>query len=645
MRLKHLIPVTALLLAPWVRGADPQSYTLHIQGPGYGALDAALKASSQLQSLRTSAPAGPFALIGRAEGDVERLRTVLESFGYYHSQVSITILGRALDDVGLRAALEALPAGKDAPVQIGVQTGPLYHLRRITIEGDISAKARSAFALQSGAPAIAADVLAAGQRLLEAVEEEGHAYAKLDEPVAYQDASEPALDVSFTITPGPVYRVGEIHFEGMTRMHEKYLRRRLKLHSGELYRPSQIERARTDLLGLGAFAGLSVRLPKQEEVQGDSVPITFLVKDRKRHAVTVNAAYSSDLGGSGGVTWTDRNVFGNAEQLNLGATITDWGGSDTTGRGYNLTSALTKPDFGRLDQSLQLSLSALKQPLIAYDQTAQIGAVTLSRKLSAEWTVGVGVSLEQEKILQEGSNFYYSLFALPITAKYDSTGLSNPLLDPLHGVRLALSVAPTESIGHPDATFVIFQATTSTYLDLARFGWNDPGRSVFAVRGLFAQAHGASTFGLPPDQRFYAGGSATIRGYAYQSVGPVFTTPVPLKGGAVSNPQCTPSTPTGPEPTAPGSSQPIPCGGADLLAGGIEFRQRFGEHFGGALFLDAGKVTNEARPFEGRASIGYGAGIRYYTPIGPIRLDLAAPVHRLQGGDVIEVYIGLGQAF
>ncbi|MGH8230794.1 MAG: autotransporter assembly complex protein TamA, partial [Steroidobacteraceae bacterium] len=490
MRLKHLIPVTALLLAPWARGADPQPYTLHIQGPGYGALDAALKASSQLQSLRTSAPAGPFALIGRAEGDVERLRTVLESFGYYRSQVSITILGRPLDDVGLREALEALPAGKDAPVQIAVQTGPLYRLRRITIEGDVSDKARSAFALQSGAPAIAADVLAAGRRLLEAIQDEGHAYAKLDEPVAYQDASEPALDVTFSITPGPVYRVGDINFEGQTRMHASYLRRRLKLHSGELYEPSRIERARTDLLGLGTFAGVSVRLPKQDEVQGDSVPITFLVKDRKRHAVSVTAAYSSDLGGSGGVTWTDRNVFGNAEQLSLTALLTNWGGSDTTGLGYDLSAQLTKPDFGRLNQSLQLSATALQQNLIAYDQTAQIGAITLSRKLNARWTVGVGVSLEQENILQELSSFNYTLFAVPLTAKYDSTGLSNPLLDPLRGVRVALSVAPTESIGRPDATFVIFQANASTYLDLARFGWSDPGRSVFAVRGLFAQAHG-----------------------------------------------------------------------------------------------------------------------------------------------------------
>jgi hypothetical protein len=74
MRLKALILITALLIAPHARAVDPQPYTLHIDSTGHSALDAALKASSQLESLRTSAPAGPFALIGRAEADVERLR-------------------------------------------------------------------------------------------------------------------------------------------------------------------------------------------------------------------------------------------------------------------------------------------------------------------------------------------------------------------------------------------------------------------------------------------------------------------------------------------------------------------------------------------------------------------------------------------
>jgi translocation and assembly module TamA len=635
MRLKASILVTALLIAPAVRAADPQPYTLHISSTGHSALDAALKASSQLESLRTTAPAGPFALVGRAGADYERLRTVLESFGYYESRLNITIAGRALDDSGLPAALEALPAGSHAPVQVSVETGPLYHLGRVTIEGEVSAKSRAAFALESGAPAIAAAVLAAGQRLLDAVEEEGHAFATLDEPIAYQDAHDAVLDVTFKVTAGPVYRLGAIHFEGLKRLRETYLQKRLKLHPGDQYSPRKIERARTDLLALGTFSGISVRLPKQADTEGGTLPVTFEVQERKRHAVSLTAAYSSDLGGSGGATWTDRNVFGNAEQLNLSAGIINLGGSDTTGLGYELGAQLNKPDFLRPDQMLQFSLSAIKQNLIAYNQTAQFGGVTLSRKLSSEWSVGVGVNIEQETIFQQAANHYkgatldYTLIALPLSAKYDSTALSNPLSDPLHGIRLALSLAPTESLGHPDATVVVFQASGSTYLDLARFGWTPTGRSVFALRGLIAEAHGAGQFSLPPDQRFYGGGSATVRGYKYQSVGPTFPAPPPPPPPAV----------------APPAPPPVPTGGTALTAAGIEFRQRLWTNFGTAVFVDAGKVTTNPHPFEGRPSVGYGAGLRYYTPIGPIRLDIALPVRRLPDGDALEIYIGLGQAF
>jgi len=638
MRLKASILVTALvaalLAAPALRAADPQPYTVHIESTGHGALDAALNASSQLESLRTSSPAGPFALIGRAGADYERLRTVLEAFGYYESRLTITIDGRTLDDAGLQGALEALPAASHAAVQVDVATGPLYHLGRVTIEGEVSAKARAAFALESGAPAVATEVLAAGQRLLDAMQEEGHAFAKVDDPVAYQDAHDPTLDVSFKADAGPVYQLGAIHFTGLKRTHEAFLRKRVKLRPGDPYSPSSIERARADLLTLNIFAGISVHLPKQADLQGGVLPLTFEVQERKPHAVNVTAAYSSDLGGSGGATWVDRNIFGNAELLTLSASILNWGGSDTTGLGYELGANLSKPDFLRADQTLQYSLSALQQNLIAYDQTAQIGGVSVQRKLSASWNLGVGVSLEQEKILQQGVHRYYTLLALPLTAKYDGTGLANPLSDPLHGMRVTMTLAPTESIGnrtsgqattqpptgsipHRDATFIVFQVTAARYFDLERLGWTPAGRSVFALRALLADAYGAGQFSLPPDQRFYGGGSATIRGYQYQSVGPVFK----------------------------GTSPPIPTGGTGLTAAGVEFRQRLGTDFGAAAFVDAGNVSNDPRLFEGRPSVGYGAGMRYYTPIGPVRLDIALPVRRLPGGSSLEIYVGLGQSF
>jgi translocation and assembly module TamA len=77
----------------------------------------------------------------------------------------------------------------------------------------------------------------------------------------------------------------------------------------------------------------------------------------------------------------------------------------------------------------------------------------------------------------------------------------------------------------------------------------------------------------------------------------------------------------------------------------IEFRQRVYGDFGAAAFVDAGQVSATSAPFEGTPRVGTGLGFRYYTPIGPVRLDVAVPVNRAPGGDAFEIYIGLGQAF
>ena len=177
------------------------------------------------------------------------------------------------------------------------------------------------------------------------------------------------------------------------------MRRRLTLHTGEPFKPSAIERARKDLSGLGVFAAISVQVGTEVDASG-GVPLTFQFRERPRHAVSINAAYSSDLGGSTGGTWTDRNVFGNGEQLSISASAINIGGSATTGLGYDTSAKFTKPDFGHRDQTLQITVGAVKQFLEAYDQTAVTSSVTLTRKLSSIWTVSIGLSTADEQILQ-----------------------------------------------------------------------------------------------------------------------------------------------------------------------------------------------------------------------------------------------------
>ena len=243
-----------------VHAADPQSYRVDMASTGDGALDDTLRATSELVSLRGTAPVSPFGLIARARGETDRLKTVLESYGYYQSTVSVKIEGLSLNSGGLADALNALPKDREAKVAISFELGPLYRLRQVTVDGAIPDAAAGAFVLKPGDPAVAANVLAAGSRLLAALQERGYAFAKVDPPVAYEDQTAPVLDVTFHVTAGARVNIGEIRLEGLKRVHEKLVRRRLTLHSGQRYSSSAIEAARHDLLGLGPIAAISIQV-------------------------------------------------------------------------------------------------------------------------------------------------------------------------------------------------------------------------------------------------------------------------------------------------------------------------------------------------------------------------------------------------
>ena len=647
-----LIAFVLLYGIPFARAADPQPYKVEMASTGDSALNSTLKATSELETLRKTAPVGPFGLIGRARGDLERLKTVLDSFGYYQSYVEIRIDGLPLDDPGVGEELTSRSKDNDAEIKITFSIGPLYHLRKIEIDGTVPGGAENALQLESGAPAVAADVLAAGERLTTALEDQGYAFAKVDTPIAYEDPPNRVLDVKFHVETGSLVKIGEIRLRGLKTVKESVVRKRLLVHTGEQYGATKVEAARKDLLALGVFSSVSVRLGNKPDSEG-RLPITFNTRERPGHAVSLSGAYSSDLGGSTGVSWTKRNVSGGADSLTLSATaINLGGGTSSNGVGYDVNGKYLIPDWLERNQSMQVALGSIRQFLDAYDQTAYTGSVTVNRKLSSIWSVSAGLGIEQEHINQHectvaqcidldpgcqeiqppppkgattpppcNERFSYTLLSLPITALFNTTGLDSPLEDATHGVRVSVSVTPTFSFGHPSTRFFVTQGTGSLYFDLNDIGLNKaPGRSVLALRALAGLAVGASQFSLPPDQRFYAGGSGTIRGYRYQSVGPLF--------------------PNG-----------NPIGGTAINAGTVEFRQRIGTNFGTAVFLDAGNVSQNLSPFNGQLKSGAGVGLRYYTPIGPIRLDVAVPLQRRHGpdehnpDDAFEIYIGLGQAF
>jgi translocation and assembly module TamA len=378
------------------------------------------------------------------------------------------------------------------------------------------------------------------------------------------------------------------------------------LKPGERFDPARLAQARQDLVAAGTFASVVVEPATATDASG-ALPVTVRVKERSLRVVNLGAAFSTDQGGSASASWMHRNLFGGAEQLTVSAAATQLGGSASVAPGYNLGAVLMFPDWQRRDQKLTLNVNAVREYLRAYDRTGATLGATVSRPLWQHWTASLGLSFTQEQVVQEGDARDYSLLQLTAGMKYDS---SDDLLDPKRGVRGLVTLTPTASFGGiGQANFLIGQASAAVYFDLS-----GNGRTVLAGRALVGAIMGAGAFGVPPDQRFYGGGSGTIRGYRYQSVGPQFPSNRPIGGTAVD-------------------------------AGSIELRQRFLESWGAVAFVDAGQVSADGVPFSGPIKVGAGAGARYYTAIGPVRLDVAVPLNKDRKADAFELYIGLGHAF
>jgi translocation and assembly module TamA len=598
-----------VMLALWpaghvVLGADPQPYSVTLKPTGNSALDGALHDAATLISLQDKPPVGGFALVQRARQDMDRFQSVLQSYGYYAANIDIAIAGHPITDPTLPDIVNQLSAEPKAEVMASFTPGEQFRLGQVSINGSVPTDAREKLDLKSGAPAVAADVLAASGRLLSAIRDDGYPLAKVElAPVTLRPA-EHVVDVAFNAETGPRADIGPITISGLEAMHEDFVRRRLMVHEGEQFSPAALDEARQDLMGLGVFSMVRMDPAGQLDPQGN-LPITVELTERKLHSVDMGVAYSTDLGFNVSAGWHHRNLFGNAEQLNLTGSV-QLGGSAVTKPGYRFGAQFLKPDFLARDQQLELDLTALKQSLKAYDQTALIEQALLIRKFSPHWTGSVGLLGEQERITQQGIETRYNLLGVPIVARYDTT---NSQLDPTAGIRASFGVTPTQSLGGNGATFFVMQASGSTYID-----FNTGGRSVVALRGLVGKVAGAGVFSLPPDQRFYAGGSGTVRGYRYQSVGPQFADNTPTGGNAIA-------------------------------AGTIELRQRILDNYGVVGFVDAGQVTANGAPFTSTWRVGAGVGFRYYTSIGPIRADIAIPLNKQPGGDSFELYLGLGQAF
>ena len=622
-----------MFLCVAARAAD-LPYTLAIGATGDARLDQAIGDTSQLVRFKDRAPVGPFALVARAEADAARIDKVLRSFGRYDAVIVVRIAGLASGDVRLLPLLEGLPGDSPVPVQLDIDPGPVYRIGSARLDGPVPDTARQAFDLAAGQPARAADVLRAGEAVLSALREEGFALARVPPPDALVDHGRRTMDVVYVAEPGPRLDLGDVSVTGLERLREDYVRRRLGIETGEPFSPTRLERARQDLLAHGVLAWARVT-PGDAPDGSARLPVLVEVAERPPRVVRLGGAYATDEGATLSAAWIHRNLFGGAEELTLQGEVGRLTQNRRADLSYLLNAALRLPDVWLRDQDLRLDLAGVSEQLEAYDRNAVTAGVSLERRFAPGLSGSAGLVYEDAQVTQDGDQQDYRLVSLPLKVSYDST--DDPL-DPTRGLRLVAEATPARVLESQGGAFVRGRAAASGYWMPPIEGWQGRGarsaeaagddpddpddegnglalsRTVLAARLALGSIQGAAVEDVPPDWRFYAGGGGSVRGFPFQSIGP----------RTASN---------------------RPAGGDGLLEASLELRLRFGSEWGAVAFVDAGAVSEEGIPGLGDLSVGAGIGLRYHTPIGPVRVDLATPLTASSGDSPVQLYVAIGQAF
>jgi len=583
------------------------AYETTLLPTGEESLEAPLREASRLLRLATEAPVDAYGLVARALGEARLLDAVLRAEGYWAGRFEITIAGSPADAPGLAQRL-AETAATPLPVQVRVIPGPRYTLRRVTLRAEAQAGAAAVQALgapeglEAGAPARTGPILDAESALLDRLRIAGFPLASVVDREVLVNHEDQVMDVTWTLSPGPAASFAPPAIAGETAVSQRLLARITNRLSGQPYAPATLEATRRELLALGAFDSVRARAGDRLDAAG-RLPVTFTVADRPRNAAGATLAYETNFGPSATLYYERRNVFGHAEVLRLEA-IASRLGSDTDEANYRIGANLRRP--GLLDgrTSLVLDAALLRERLDAYDRDAITTSALLERPFGRRWVLQSGPTFETGRIGRDGNLEPFTLAGLVMGARYDST--DDPL-DPRGGLRGTVTLIPYADIAEGGG-FVRAIGTLRTYFDLT-----GSGGTVLALRGTLGSLVGADR-AVPLDKRFYAGGGGSVRGYAYQSIGPR-------------------------------DAQGRANGGSSLVEGSVEIRQRISGAIGMVAFLDAGSVGQTETPDFEEVRLGAGLGVRYATAIGPLRLDVAIPLNKQDGDDGYGLYVGLGQAF
>ncbi len=582
--------VCALVFCAAPAVAQPgASYETVIEGIEDRALLQALESVSATRDLQQRPPLTLSLLRRRAEKDIPVFRKVLQSRGHYAADIRVSI-----DDTATTLR-----------VVFHVDPGPLYRVSQadIRVAGPGASIAGRLPSLESlgvpvGAPAESRPILDAGEALLEEMARRGYPLARIQERRVVVDHRTREVRVSYAFASGPLCRFGPTTVEGLSTVDESVVRRKIPWREGQVFNRDLVATARNRLIGLELFS--LVRIEHSDEPETDGrLPMTVDVVERKHRTVRAGLSYRTDEGAGIRTSWENRNLFGRGDRLAFQGEV--------SGIYLALDGSFRKREFLREDQSLLLSGRLAEEDTDAFTSRNITAGAVAERELGAGMRFSTGLALRISDVDDVASQDKFVFLSVP--SRFTRDTVDNPL-DATRGGRLQFSVAPFADILDQESHFLKVYGSYSHFLQL-----RETPRAVFALRAAVGTLWGAGRNSVPADLRYYAGGGGSIRGYAFQSVGPL--------------------------------SDTDPLGGRSLLELSTELRMNVTETLGFAVFLDGGGAFESAYPdLEESVRWGTGVGLRYFTPIGPFRIDVAFPLNRRDDvDDSFQVYVSLGQAF
>lgn len=539
---------------------------------------------------------------------------------------------RGFLDTTVRAdPVEPTADGKAVRLVIHIDEGQPTLVTAVHLTGTIpralppEQELRAALPLRLGKPINKADFDRSRALLLTRLHNANYARADVV-PSTEVDPQARTAVVTFQLVPDEPTRFGKVTIEGERKVSTRAIRRQLTFAEGDWYSDTEVTASADTLYGLGTFQAVTPRL-LNPQASGAPMDVAFTVRERSFQTVQAGFGFSSVERFRLQAEWLQRNLFGEAEQLRLGVKVSSivQSAEARLHLPYFLAprTTLTQTFFVRNEQEINTDPLGLSDALFNV-QDAQpafdLFSVGSETRLAHQWSrtlrgaVGLELSINRFRnvdptaLAEAGTNVAEDnlLFIQFVEAQWNT---SDSPLNPTRGVlmRGRLEHASTALIS--DVSFVKLLLEGRYYKQI---WW----QMILATRlklGVI-QPYGSSE-DVPFNLRFFAGGPGSVRGFTLNRLGPL-------------------------------DADKRPLGGNSLVEGSVEVRFPIAGDLGGALFVDFGNVFRSPLTYQLNAlRYAVGPGIRYNTPIGPVRLDVGFILDRRADENFGRVEFSIGQAF